>query len=68
MEKFKLYDEVRAIKDKDFICPVERVKKGAEGTIVLICEKKGKIGYLVEINNEVYDFKDDEIEVIGQKS
>ena len=68
MEKFKLYDEVRVIKDKDFIYPVEHVKKGAEGTIVLICEKKGKIGYLVEIDSEVYDFKDDEIEVIGQKS
>lgn len=65
MEKFKLYDVVRVIKDKDFICPVERVKKGSEGTIVEICEDKGTIGYIVEIDNEVYDFLEDEIEIIG---
>lgn len=64
MEKFKLYDVVRVIKDKDFICPVERVKKGSEGTIVEICEDKGTIGYIVEIDNEVYDFLEDEIEII----
>ena len=67
MGKFKLYDEVRVIKDKDFICPVEHVKKGLEGTIVEICEDKGTIGYIVEINNDVYDFLENEIEVIGQK-
>ena len=65
MGKFKLYDVVRVIKDKDFICPVERVKKGAEGTIVEICEDEGTIGYIVEIGNEVYDFLEDEIEAIG---
>lgn len=65
MGKFKLYDVVRVIKDKDFIYPVERVKKGSEGTIVEICEAKGTIGYLVEINNEVYDFLEDEIEIIA---
>ena len=65
MGKFKLYDVVRVIKDKDFICPVERVKSGTEGTIVEICEDKGTIGYIVEIDNEVYDFLENEIEVIG---
>ena len=65
MGKFKLYDVVRVIKDKDFICPVERVKKGSEGTIVDICEDKGTIGYIVEIDNEVYDFLGDEIEIIN---
>ncbi len=64
MEKFKLYDVVRVIKDKDFICPVERVKKGSEGTIVEICEDKGTTGYIVEIDNEVYDFLEDEIEIV----
>ncbi len=65
MGKFKLYDEVRVTKDKDFIRPVERVKKGSEGTIVEICEDEGTIGYLVEIDNEVYDFLENEIEVIN---
>ena len=64
MGKFKLYDAVRVIEDKDFICPVECVKKGSEGTIVEICEGKGTIGYIVEIDNEVYDFLEDEIEII----
>ena len=65
MGKFKMYDAVRATKDKDFIHPVEHVEKSSEGTIFLICEAKGTIGYLVEIDNEVYDFKEDEIEAAG---
>ena len=65
MGKFKLYDVARVIKDKDFICPVEHVKKGSEGTIVEICEDKGTVGYIVEIDNEVYDFLENEIEAIG---
>lgn len=40
MGEFKLYDVVRVIKDKDFICPVEHMNKGLEGTIVLIFEKR----------------------------
>ena len=55
MEKFKLYDVVRIIKDKDFICPAEHVK-GSEGTIVEICEDKGTVGYIVEIDNDVFVF------------
>ena len=65
MRKPKLYDIVRITKDKDFLCPVERVKEGAEGTIVMICEAHGKTGYLVEIENEVYDFQEDEFEING---
>ncbi len=65
MEKFKLYDAVRVIKNKDFICPAEHMKKGSEGTIVEICEDKGTVSYLVEIDNDVYDFLENEIEAIG---
>lgn len=42
----------RIIKNKDFICPAENVKKDSEGTIVEICEDKGTVDYLVEIDNE----------------
>ncbi len=64
MEKSKLHDVVRIIKDKDFICPAERVKKGSEGTIAEICEDKGTAGYIVEIDNDVFDFLEDEIEAV----
>ncbi len=64
MEEFKLYDVARIIKDKDFICTAERVKKGSEGTIAEICEDKGTAGYIVEIDNDVFDFLEDEIEAV----
>lgn len=62
--KFKLYDVVRIIEDKDFICPVEHMKKGSEGTIVEICEDEEVVSYIVEIGNEVYDSLE-EIEAVG---
>lgn len=65
MKKFELYDIVKLIKDKDFVCPREHVIKGSTGRIVDICKKGDKIGYIVEINDNVYDFFEDEIELIN---
>ena len=64
MKNIKLYDVVKVLVDKNFICPVEHVKKGFIGTVVDICKKNDKTGYIVEIDNDVYDFEEDEIEVI----
>ncbi len=65
MQKLKLYGNVKLIEDKDFICPKERVIKGTVGKIVDICKKGDKMGYIVEINDNVYDFFEDEIELIN---
>lgn len=64
MKKIKLFDIVRTLVDKDFICPSEHVKKDSIGTVVEICENHGKVGYIVEIDGEIYDFLENEIEVI----
>ena len=64
MKNIKLYDVVKVLVDKNFICPVEHVKKGSIGTIVDICKKSNKTGYIVELDDEVYDFEENEIEVI----
>ena len=64
MKNIKLYDVVKVLVDKNFICPVERVKKGSIGSVVDISKKNDKTGYIVEIDDEVYDFEEDEIEVI----
>ncbi len=64
MKNIKLYDVVKVLVDKNFICPVEHVKKGSIGTIVDICKKNNKTGYIVELDDEVYDFEENEIEVI----
>ena len=65
MQKLNLYDNVKLMKDKDFICPKERVIKGSVGKIVDICKKGDKTGYIVEINDNVYDFFGDEIELVN---
>lgn len=64
MKKINLYDVVKVLKDKDFICPREHVKKDSIGTVVDVCKKDNKTGYIVEIGDEVYDFEEDEIEVV----
>ncbi len=64
MKNITLYDVVKVLVDKTFICPVEHVKKGSVGTVVDISKKNDKTGYIVEIDDEVYDFEEDEIEVI----
>jgi len=64
MKNIKLYDTVRVLEDKKLICPVEKVKKDSIGTVVEICVKNNKTGYIVEINNEIFDFVESEIEVV----
>ncbi len=66
MKKIKLFDIVKTLVDKDFICPTEHVKKDSIGTVVDICENQSKVGYIVEIDGEIYDFLENEIEVIEQ--
>ena len=46
------------------MCPVEHIKKDSIGSVVDIIKKGDSTGYIVEINYEVYDFQEDEIEVI----
>ena len=64
MKKIKINDIVIVLKDKDFICPVEHVKKCSIGSVVDIIRKGNLTGYIVEIDYEIYDFQADEIEVI----
>ena len=64
MKNIKINDIVIILKDKDFICPVEHVKKGSIGYVVDIIKKGNLTGYIVEIDYEIYDFQADEIEVI----
>lgn len=64
MKNIELFDVVETLVDKKFICPVEYVKKGSIGTVVEICKNGNKVGYIAEINNEVYDFVEEEIEVV----
>lgn len=64
MENIKLFDIVEIKKDKDFICPRCSVKGGSIGTVVeIVTNEKNKTGYIVEINNEVFDFTRDEIKL-----
>lgn len=64
MKNIKLYDYVIVLKDKDFICPTLHVKKGSIGTVVYITTQDNETGYIVEIDNQVYGFEEDEIDVI----
>lgn len=64
MKNIKINDIVKTLKDKDFFCPVEHIKKGSIGSVVDIIKKGDLTGYIVEIDYEVYDFQADEIEVI----
>lgn len=66
MKKIKLFDVVKTLIDKDFICPTEHIGKDSTGTVVEICESQGKVGYIIEIDGEIYDFLENEIEVIEQ--
>ena len=64
MKNININDTVRILKDKDFVCPVEHVKKDSIGSVVDIIKKGDSTGYIVEVNYEVYDFQEDEIEII----
>ena len=64
MKNIKINDTVIVLKDTDFICPVEHVKKDTIGSVVDIIKKGDSTGYVVEINYEIYVFEEDEIEVI----
>ena len=64
MKNIKLYDYVIVLKDKDFITPTLHVKKGSIGSVVYIVNENNQVGYIVEIDNQVYGFEEDEIEVI----
>ncbi len=39
MKKIKLFDVVKTLVDKNFICPTKHVKKDSIGTVVETCEK-----------------------------
>ena len=52
------------VKFKDFITPALHVKKDLLVQFFIVNENN-KVGYLVEIVNQVYRFEEDEIEVIS---
>ena len=54
MKNIKLYDYVIILKDKDFITPTLHVKKGSIGSVVYIVNENNQVGYIVEIDNQVY--------------
>ena len=61
----KDFSFVEVKQDKSFITPKRFVKKGSKGYVVdIVKNSKGSIGYLVEIDNEVYDFKEEELQII----
>ncbi len=63
MIKEFLFVEVN--QDKSFIIPKRLVEKGSKGYVVdIVTNFKGHIRYLVEIDNNVYDFKEEEFQVI----
>ena len=64
MKNIKINDIVIILKDKDFICPIEHVKKGSLGRVCEVIAKDDSVGYIVEIDYDIYDFREDEIEVI----
>ncbi len=65
MKNIEINDIVIVLKDKDFTCPVQHVKKGSKGRVCEVIEKNNKIGYIVEIDFDIFDFKEGEIEVIN---
>lgn len=61
----KEFSFVEVKEDKNFDTPKCVVKKGSKGYVVdIVKNSKGSIGYLVEIDNEVYDFKEEELQII----
>ncbi len=64
MKNIKINDIVIVLKDKNFICPVQHVKKDSIGRVCEVIKEGNSVGYLVEIDDDVFDFEDDEIEVI----
>jgi len=57
------YVEVKI--DKRFTTPNREVKKGSRGYVVdVVKNQKGQIGYLVEIDNKVFDFVESELIII----
>lgn len=64
MKNIKINDIVKILKDKDFICPAEHVKKGSLGRVCEIIKQDDSVGYLVEIDYDIFDFEEDEIEVL----
>ncbi len=64
MKNIKINDIVIVLKDKDFTCPVQHVIKGSKGRVCEVIEKNNKIGYIVEIDYDVFDFEEDEIDII----
>lgn len=61
----KEFDYVVVVADKTFLSPKCIVRKGSTGIVTdILKDDKGNIGFLVEIDNEVYDFEENEIEVV----
>ena len=61
----KQFSYVEIKEDKNFITPKRQVKKGSRGYVVDIATNSlGKIGYLVEIDNKIFDFVESELIVI----
>ncbi len=62
----KQFDNVEVIVDKTFLSPKCIIKKGSTGTVTdILKDNEGRIGFLVEINNRVYDFEENEIKTIN---
>ena len=59
----KLFSYVKTKKDKTFSTPKRFVKGNSFGHVVEILTEKNSTEYLVEIDNEVYEYFEDELEV-----
>ncbi len=64
MKNIKVNDIIIVLKDKDFICPVQHVKKGIIGRVCDVIEENNEVGYIVEIDYDIFDFEEDEIDII----
>lgn len=65
MKNINLYDSVQVKVDKKFLCPHGIIKAGSIGSVVSIEKNKnGEFGYLVELEQGIFDFLANEIEKI----
>jgi len=61
----KEFSYVEVKNDKKFTTPSREVKKGSRGYVVdVVKNSRGEIGYLVEIDNKIFDFIECELIVI----
>ncbi len=55
---------VKTKNDKTFITPKRFVKGGSYGYVVDILSNQNKTEFLVEIDNEIYEYIESELEVV----